>query len=129
MSASASWTSSGQDGSGRVARIAEEQRLGPRRDRGFDSGRVEREVVLEAGRDVADDAAREHDSRHVRDIRRLVEDHLVARIARRPQRKIDSLRRSDGDQQLGGRVVADAVAALEMVGSARRSSTVPKLDV
>ena len=41
-----------EDGAGRVARIAEEERLRPRRDRRLDRGRVEREVVLEAGRDV-----------------------------------------------------------------------------
>ena len=42
-----------QDRAGRVARIAEEERLGPRRDGGFDGGGIEGEVVLEAGGDVA----------------------------------------------------------------------------
>ena len=114
MSAEASWTSSGEDGPGRVARIAEEQRLGPRRDGGLDRRRIEREVVLEAGRDMADDAAREHDRRDVGDVRRLVEDDLVARVAGRPEREVDRLRRADRDQELGRRVVADAVPALEM---------------
>ena len=41
-----------QDGAGGVAGVAQEQRLGPRRDRGLDGGGIEREVVLEAGRDV-----------------------------------------------------------------------------
>ena len=46
--ASASWTSSGSDRAGRVARVAEEEHLGARRDRRLDRGRVEGEVVLEA---------------------------------------------------------------------------------
>ena len=100
----------GQDGAGRVARIAEEERLGPRRDRRLDRGRVEREVVLEARRDVADDAAGEDDRRDVGDVRRLVEDDLVARVARRAQGEVDGLRGTDRDQDLGRRVVADAVA-------------------
>ena len=39
-----------QHGAGRVARVAEEQRLRARRDRRLDGRRVEREVVLEPGR-------------------------------------------------------------------------------
>ena len=77
-----------QDGAGRVARVAEEQRLGPRRDRRLDGRRIEREVVLEAGRDVDGRAAGEHDRRHVGDVRRLVEDHLVARVARGAEREV-----------------------------------------
>ena len=38
-----------EDGAGRVGRVAQEQRLGARRDRGLDGGRVQREVVLERG--------------------------------------------------------------------------------
>ena len=72
---------------------------------------------------MADDAAGEHDRRDVRDVRRLVEDHLVARVAGRPQGEIDRLRRADRDQQLGRGVVADAVAALEVVGE-----RLPQLD-
>ena len=104
-----------QDRAGRVARVAQEERLGPRRDRGLDGGRVEREVVLEAGRDVTDGPAGEDDRRDVGDVRRLVEDDLVARVARRPQGEVDRLRRPDGDEDLGRRVVADAVAPLEVV--------------
>ena len=113
----------GQDGAGRVARVAEEQGLRPRRDRGLDGRRVEREVVLEAGRDVADDAAGEDDGRDVGDVRGLVEDHLVARVAGRPQREVDGLRGADRDQQLRRRVVGDAVAPLEV-----RGERAPQLD-
>ena len=72
----------GQDGAGRVARVAQEERLRPRRDGRLDRRRVQREVVLEPGRDVAHDATGEHDRRHVGDVRRLMEDDLVARVAR-----------------------------------------------
>ena len=50
-----------QHRAGRVARIAQEEGLGPRRDGRLDGGRIEREVVLEAGGDVAHDAAGEDD--------------------------------------------------------------------
>ena len=103
-----------QDGPGRVARVAQEQRLGPGRDRRLDGGRVQREVVLEAGRDVTHDAAGEDDGRDVRHVRRFVEDDLVTRVARRAQRQVDRLGRPDRDQQLGGRVVVDAVSRLEV---------------
>ena len=103
-----------QDGPGRVARVAQEQRLGPRRDGRLDGGRVQREVILEAGRDVAHDAAGEDDGRDVRHVRRFVEDDLVTRVARRAQRQVDRLGRPDRDQQLGGRVVVDAVSRLEV---------------
>ena len=75
--------------------------------------------------DVAHDAAGEDDRRDVGDVRRLVEDDLVARVARGAQRQVDGLRGADRDQDLGGRVVADAVAALEVgrraPGAARAS--------
>ena len=103
-----------QDRAGRVARIAQEERLRARGDRRLDRRRVEREIVLEAGGDVADDPAREDDRRHVGNVRRFVEDHLVARIARRAQGKVDGLRGTDRDQDLVVRVVPDAVAAVEM---------------
>ena len=45
-----------------------------------------------------------------------MEDDLVAGVDRRPQGEVDGLRRADGDEDLAGRVVADAVAALEVVG-------------
>ena len=65
---------------------------------------------------MAHDAAREHDGRHVGDVRRLVEDDLVARVAGGAQREVDRLRGADRDQQLGRRVVGDAVQALEVAG-------------
>ncbi len=68
------------------------------------------------GRDEDRRPAGEHDRRDVGHVRRLVEDDLVARVAGRPQREVDRLRRPDRDQDLGRRVVADAVAALEVVG-------------
>ena len=40
-----------QDRARRVARVAEEERLRPWRDRRLDGGGIEREVVLEPGRD------------------------------------------------------------------------------
>ena len=103
-----------QDGSGRVARVAEEQRLRPRRDRRFDRRRIQGEVVLETGRHVADRPTGEYDGRHVRDVRGLVEDDLVAGIAGCPQGEVHRLRRADGDQHLGRGVVGDAVAPLEV---------------
>ncbi len=69
-------------------------------------------------------AAGEHDRRDVGDVRRLVEDHLVARVAGRPEREVDRLGRPDRDQQLRRGVVADAIAALEVVGE-----RLPQLDV
>ena len=118
----------GEDGAGRVARIAEEERLGPWRDRGLDRRRVEREVVLEARRDVPDDAAGEDDRRDVGDVRRLVEDDLVTRVARRPEREVHRLRGADRDHDLGRRIVARRRSAPRGGGqSARRSSSVPKL--
>ena len=104
----------GQDRAGRVARVAEEERLRPRRDRRLDGGRIEREVVLEPGRDPDRRPAGERDRRDVGDVRRLVEDHLVAGIAGRPQGEVDRLRGADGDEDLGRRVVADAVATVEV---------------
>ena len=91
MAASSSWTSSGRTAPVGLRRIAEEQGLGARRDRGLDGRRVQREVVLEAGRDEAGDAAREHDGRHVGHVRRLVEDDLVARVAGRAQGEVERL--------------------------------------
>ncbi len=64
---------------------------------------------------MAHDAAREHDRGNVGDVAGLVEDHLVTRVAGRPQREVDRLRCADGDQDLGLRVVADAVAAFEVL--------------
>jgi hypothetical protein len=58
----------GQDRAGGIARVPEEQGLRPRRDRRLDGGRVEGEVVLEAGLDVNGRAAREEDRRDVGDI-------------------------------------------------------------
>src|SRR3954465_3403268 len=75
----------GKDGPGRVARIAEEERLGPWRDHRLHRCGVKGKVVLEAGRDMADDAASEPHGGHVRDIRRLVEDRLVARVTCRAE--------------------------------------------
>ena len=43
-----------QERTGRVRDGIEEQRLGAWRDRRLDGGRIEREVVLEAGRDMED---------------------------------------------------------------------------
>ena len=106
----------GKHGAGRVGWVAEEQRLRPRRDRCLDGRRVEREVVLEAGRHQARHAAREHDRRHVGHVRRLVEDDLVARVAGGPQREVQRLGRPDRDEDLARRVVADAVASLEVIG-------------
>ena len=57
----------------------------------LDGRRVEREVVLEPGRDVADDPAGEHDRRDVRHVRGLVEDDLVARVAGGPEGEVDRL--------------------------------------
>ena len=51
-------------------------------------------------------AAGEDDRRDVGDVRRLVEDHLVARVDRGPQGEVDRLRGADGDEDLGRRVVA-----------------------
>ena len=99
-----------------IARVAEEQRLRARRDRRLDGDRIEREVVLVAGRDMPHDAAREDDGRHVGDVRRLVEDDLVTRVAGGAQREVDRLRGADRDQQLGRRVVVDAVQALQVAG-------------
>ena len=105
-----------EHGAGRVGRVAEEQRLRARGDRGLDGGGVEGEVVRGGGRDVADDAAREHDRGDVGDVRRLVEHDLVARVAGRAQGEVDGLGRADRDQDLGRRVVPDAVQPLEMRG-------------
>ncbi len=104
-----------EDGTGRVGRVAQEQGLRPRRDRCFDGGRIQREVVVEGRRHVDDGAACEHDRRNVGDVGGLVEDDLVARIARRTEGQVDGLRGPDGDQNLLGRVVADAVQAVEVV--------------
>ncbi len=106
----------GQDSTGRVAGIAQEQRLRPRRDRPFDRGRVEGKVVLKPGRHVDRRAAGEADRRQVGHVRRLVQDHLVAGIAGRPQGQVDRLRGADRDQDLAGRVIAHVVAPLEMDG-------------
>ena len=46
---------------GRIAGIAEEEGLRPWRDRRLDGRGIEREVILEPGRDVDRAAAREHD--------------------------------------------------------------------
>ncbi len=88
-----------QHGPGRVARVAQEQRLGPRRDGRLDRRRVDREVVLEARRDVPDRPTGEHDRRDIGDVRRLVQDDLVARVAGGPEGEIHRLRGADGDQQ------------------------------
>src|SRR6185369_6818509 len=72
------------------------------------------EVVLEAGRDVDDGAPGEDHRRGVRDIRWLVEDDLVARVAGRPQGEVDRLGRADRDQQLGGGIVGHSVPAFQV---------------
>ena len=103
-----------QDRARRVARVAEEERLRPRRDRRLDGGGIEREVVLEPGRDPDRRPAGERDRGHVGDVRRLVQDHLVTGVAGRPQGEVDRFGRADGDEDLGRRVVADAVATVEV---------------
>ena len=81
------------------------------------AGGVVRHVATRYEDDFAlDPAAGEHDRRHVRDVRRLVQDDLVPGVAGRAQREVDRLRRPDGDQQLALRVVLDAVQALEVGG-------------
>ncbi len=80
----------GQDRAGRVGRVAQEEGLGSRRDRGLDRRGVQREVVLEARRDQSRHATGEHDGRDVGDVRRFVEDDLVARVAGRAERQVDA---------------------------------------
>ncbi len=100
---------------GRVARVAQEQCLCPRRDRGLHRRRVQREVVLEARGDRHDRAAGEHDRGNVSDVARLVENHLIARVAGSPKRQVHGLGRAYGDQDLRGWVVLDAVTTIEMI--------------
>ena len=106
----------GQDRARGIGWIAQEERLGARRDGGFHGARVEREIVLEARGDQARHAAREDDRRHVRHVRRLVQDDLVTGVAGRPQREVQRLGGTDRDQDLGRRVVPDVVATLQVVG-------------
>ncbi len=106
----------GQDGPGRVAWEAQEQRLGARRHRGGHRSRIQREVVLEPRRDVPHHPAGEDHRRDVGDVRGLVEDHLVTRVDRRSKRQVDRLGGPDRHEDLRCRVVADAVPPRQVLG-------------
>ena len=60
-------------------------------------------------------AAREHDAWHVRDVRGVGDDHLVAVVERGAQREIDGFRNTDGDEDLALRVVPNAAQLLGVV--------------
>ncbi len=104
-----------QDGAGRIAGVVEQDGLGPRRDGRLHPGRIEGEVVFDGRGHAHRHAPGEDHRRPIRDVRGLVEDHLVARVDGGPNRHVQRLRRTDGDQDLLGGVVADAVEALEVV--------------
>src|SRR5437773_5285669 len=93
---------------GRVVRKAEQDRARAWRDRALDRGRRETEVLALLGRDRHRCAAGEDDARHVRDVRGVGEDDLVAVVEGRAERKVDRLGHADGHEDLALRVVADA---------------------
>ncbi len=108
---------------GRIVRVAEEDALRPRRDRGLDHLRRDAEVGVVGGADADRLAAGELDARGVGDEARLVVDDLVARVDRGAQRGVDALRGADGDEDLGARVVLDSVS-VSQVGT----DELPQLD-
>ena len=101
-----------EDRSGRVVRVAEEERLRPRGDGCLDHLGGDLEVGLVARGDRHRDATRQRDAGRIGHEARLVVDDLVARVADRPQAGVDRLGCADGDDQLPARLVADAVPAL-----------------
>ena len=105
-----------ENGARRVARVVEQQGLGPRRDGSFDLGRIEREVFVDRRVDAHRHAAGEDDARSVGHVRRLVDDDLVARVQCRAAGHVQRLRGADGDQDLLGGVVPDAVQPLQVMG-------------
>ena len=105
-----------EHGAGRVVRVTEEDRLRARRDRGADHLGGDPEVGRVGRADPDGLAAGQLDARRVGHEARLVVDHLVAGIDRGAHGRIDALRRADGDDQLGARVVVDAVPIAQVGG-------------
>ena len=108
---------------GGIARVAQEQHLGARRDGRLERLWVQLEVRLGRGRDENRHAAVEHDRGQVGDVRRLVQDDLVARVDERGHGRGHRLRRANRDADLVVGVVGDAVQALQV-----RRQGAPQLD-
>ena len=116
MSASAQEGRLVEDGARGVARVAQEEHLGARRDGRLDGRRVEREAAIGMRGHVDRAAAVEDDRRQVGHVRRLVEDDLVAGVDEGRHGRRDRLRRADGDEQLAFRVVLDPVQPRQVLG-------------
>ncbi len=105
-----------EHGARRVVREAQEDRAGPRRDRPAHVGWHEPEVVGLVGRHRHRHPAREHDPRHVGDVRRVRQDDLITLVQGRAERQVDGLGDADRDQDLALRVVADTAELRGVLG-------------
>ena len=103
-----------QDGAGGIRGIAQQQRLGARRDRGFDGCRVEREPARGASRHRNRCPAGQHDRRGMRRVGGVGDDHFVAGIDNRTGGEVEPFRDSCRDQELVLRVVAELITAFEV---------------
>ncbi len=94
-----------QHGTGRIAGVAQEKRLGARRDGRLDRGGIQREVVLHAGRHEDGHPAVEDHRRLIGHVRGVVQDDLVARIDDGRHGRRHGLGRADRHADLTLRVV------------------------
>ena len=98
------------DAAGGVVGVGQDQRLGARRDGGGQLPGQHAEGDRRVGGDAHGHAAGQPYARHVGDVGGLGDEHLIARLDQRAQRKVDALGRAHGDNDLLFGVVGQAAA-------------------
>ena len=103
------------DAAGGVVGIGQDQRLGAGRDARLQLLRKQFEAVIRAGGDAHRHAARKVHAGRIGNIGRIGNEHLIARLQHRAQRKVDALGCADGDDDFIVRVIIDAATDVQIV--------------
>ena len=104
------------DGAGRIVRIGEDQRLCAGRDGFLQTFGSEAEIVFFQGFHPDGGAAGKNDAGGIGNIAGLRNKNLVPRGGEGPEGDIDGLGGADGDDDLGRRIVRQAIAAGKIEG-------------
>ena len=105
---------------GGVVRIWEDDRLGSRRKLRPQHLRRQTEAILRRRLHRHAHAAGEHHAGHIGYIAGIGNQHLIARLNQRAQRKINALARADRDHNLARGIIAHAEARLILGNQARQ---------
>ena len=97
------------DGAGRIVRVADQEDAGAGRDVRFQVFRRDAEFVFDARGNGDGDASRQRGAGLVGNVARLRDQHFVAGRKQRAQREVERLADADGDEDVGFRVVVEAV--------------------